>query len=98
MSDALEIVEGCWIGTELARELGLNSRFFSRFRHRTPQSLNHEVQIHSTGGLVLVRIPNDISKMIRSKEYVVSRVEDDDISQYNKVFNLTSDTKIGFWK
>ena len=75
-TDMLDMINGCWIGSDLSRRLGLNSRFFSRFTHRKPKSLNNDISIQSTGGLVLVRIPADVSKLLRDESYVVSKIED----------------------
>ncbi|MFT7880893.1 MAG: hypothetical protein ABXS91_10925, partial [Sulfurimonas sp.] len=92
------IVENCWIGTELARKLGVENRFFSRFASSRPKSLNDQVEIYSTGGLVLVKIPTDVSEKIRSGEYVINRIAAGDDAKYDFVFGITCETRIGFWR
>ncbi len=97
-TDMIDMINGCWIGSDLARRLGLNSRFFSRFTHRKPKSLHDGISIQSTGGLVLVRIPLEISKLLDDSRYVVSKIEHGDDTAFDHTFNITDDTKIGFWK
>ncbi len=93
-----EMISQCWIGTELARALGLNSRYFSRLNTEKPASLNKEIAIQSTAGLVLVRIPEAANKILQSREYIASKITSDDTSEFEYVFNITADVKIGFWK
>ena len=97
-NSVIEMVNSCWIGTELARKLGLNSRFFSRFTKNRPKSLHDGILIQSTSGLILVRIPEDVSSLLRDGTYVVSKIEDGNESIFDYVFQITADTKIGFWK
>ncbi len=96
--DVIDIINGCWVGSDLARRLGLNSRFFSRFTHRKPKSLNRGIDIQSAGGLVLVRIPTEISQLLREDDHVVAKIEDGDETVFDHVFQITADTKIGFWQ
>lgn len=98
VSKMLDSINECWIGTELARELGLNSRFFSRLHREKPKSLSHGIEIRSTGGLVLVRVPSNISNIIRSKSYTAVKIESGDDTRYDHVFEITTETKVGFWK
>ena len=96
--EILDTINGCWIGSDLARRLGLNSRFFSRFTQHKPKSLNDDISIQSTGGLVLVRIPVEISRLLNDNDYIITKIEDGDTTAYDHVFNITAGTKIGFWK
>lgn len=98
MNTDIDMINQCWIGTELARELGLNSRFFARLHRERPKSLTNGVEIHSTGGLVLVRIPSNISNMIRLGNHTAVKIEVDDDTEYDFVFQITAETKIGFWR
>ncbi|UFH59823.1 hypothetical protein [Sulfurovum mangrovi] len=98
VNSMMDMINQCWIGTELARELGLNSRFFARLHREKPKSLAHGIEIHSTGGLVLVRIPSEISNMIRSKAYTAVKIVSDDDTKYDHVFEITTETKVGFWR
>ena len=98
VNSVIDMINECWIGTELARELGLNSRFFSRLHREKPKSLTNGVEIRSTGGLVLVRVPSEVNKFIRSNDYTAVRVDGDDDIEYDFMFQITAETKIGFWK
>lgn len=95
MDETLQMIESCWIGTELARKLGLNSRFFSRNRKNPPKSLHKEVQVHNAGGLTLVRVPAIVGEKLRAG-YTCHIVTDD--TRYDYIFKLTDSTSIGFWK
>ena len=97
-NDALETINGCWIGFILAEKLGLNSRFFSRLTKDKPISLNKEIFIWSSGGLVLVRIPTEVSRLLRDSSYIATKIDDNDKTIYDHVFKITAGTKIGFWK
>lgn len=94
----IENIHSCWIGSELARRLGLNSRFFSRMTRNKPKSLSRDIYIQSTGGIVLVKIPNNISKMLRDGDYVAKKVEDENDDMFDYIFAITAETKIGLWK
>ena len=96
--DTLNMIQNCWIATQLARELGLERRYFSRFSSSRAKSLSTDIKIQSTGGLVLVQIPSHVTEMINSKSYVISKIDKEDESKYSFVFQITSDTKIGFWR
>lgn len=98
VNSVIDMINQCWIGTELARELGLNSRFFSRLHREKPKSLTNGIEIRSTGGLVLVRVPSEVNKLILSKDYTAVRLDVDDDAEYDFVFQITAETKIGFWK
>lgn len=98
MNNVMDMINQCWIGADLARQLGLNSRFFSRLHREKPKSLASDVEINSTGGLVLVRIPDHISNAVRSEQYTIVRIESGDDTKFDFVFEITAETKIGFWK
>ena len=87
-----------WIGTHLSRAFGLNSRFFSRLNKERPVSLNKEILIELRGGIVIVRIPKEFDNMLRAKGYVTTLVENGEEYLYDKILNITAETRIGFWR
>lgn len=94
----IEMVESCWIGTELARKLGLKSNFFSRFAHTKPKGLNPGIEIQKSAGLILVRVPVYVNRMLRDESYVAVKIDGDDDSVYDHVLQITAKTSVGFWK
>ena len=87
-----------WIGTTLSRKLGLDIKFFSRFNSSEPNSLNNDISIEVEGGITWVTIPEDISRIINNAQYIPFKIEHNDASEYDYIFNITSRTNIGFWK
>jgi len=97
MSEVIVMQDGFMIGTWLARYFGLDSRYFSKLNSRKSITLNHLVEVKSFEGIVFVSIPKDIQQHIR-EGYMAGKIESgDDLSEYDHVFDLTNQTKIGFW-
>lgn len=97
MSEVIVMQDGFMIGTWLARYFGLGSRYFSQLSRRNSTTLNSQVQVKRFEGIVFVSIPKEIQQHIKDG-YTACKLETDDKeSIYDHVFELTKDTKIGFW-
>ncbi|MDD5359478.1 MAG: hypothetical protein PHI02_04330 [Sulfurovaceae bacterium] len=90
--------DGYFLGTWLARFLGLNDTYFSKaYRHNIP-TLLQDVKIEKFSGIIFVKPPQDVHRLIEQNYIAVKIMPGDDINQYDYILNLTKDTKIGFWK
>jgi hypothetical protein len=86
------------LGTWLASKLGLNSRYFTNIYNSGRLTLDGSVKIKKFGGLIFVSVPPELKKYLDG-EYISTKISaDDDIAEYEYIFNLTKDTKIGFWR
>lgn len=96
-NEVVVIQDGYMIGTWLARFFGLGSRYFSQISRRNCSTLNSQVEVKRFEGIVFVSVPKEIRQHIIDG-YTACKIEpDDDMDIYNHVFELTKDTKIGFW-
>ncbi len=97
--DVIDMINASFIGSDLAKKIGLSSRFFSYIKRDKIKSLNNEIIIWLSGGLVMVRVPIHISKMIHDEDYIKFKImEDKDALLCDHVFKITKGTKIGFYK
>jgi len=98
MNEVIVIQDGFMIGTWLARYFGLGSRYFSQISRRNCSTLNDQVEVKRIEGIVFVSVPKEIRQHINDG-YTACKIEaGDDTDMYNHIFELTRDTKIGFWK
>ena len=89
--------DGHFLGTWLANKLGLHRAYFSKLR-TSNHIMNKDVKIEKFSGIVFVCVPDDIKHYIKNG-YIANKIEpDDDVSQYDYIFELTKDARVGFWK
>jgi len=86
-----------YIGTWLARYFGLDSRYFAKMNTRRNTTVYEGVETKKIDRVVIVYMPCHIAHYI-SQGFVACRVEDGDDIDFEYVFPLTKDTRIGFWK
>ncbi len=96
--DIINTINGCWIGSDLARRVGLHRSYFSEVNRRRNKTLNPEIIINVVSGLTLVRVPDKFNSILRDDEYTATKVENGDTGLFDHVLKITSDTSIGFWK
>lgn len=93
-----DMVQECWIGTDLARRLGLKSNFFAQAHRDERITLKSGVTTKKMAGLVMVRLGSSDTKIIRDESYVAVKIESDDTYEYDHVLKLTNKTSIGFYR
>ena len=88
------MLNGSLVANALAEYLGLDNRYFSRVRE---ESLTDGVKLYKFKRVILVKLPKEVYELLKTHTAVVL-TENDSEDDYDYVFNLTSKTKIGFWK
>ena len=87
------------LGTWLAAKLNLNSRYFSNIFNSDRTTLNSMVEVKKLGGLIFVSIPIEAKVYIDDSSYVPTKLShDDEDDNFDYIFYITKDTRIGFWK
>ena len=84
-----------WLAPSLCKRLCLHPQFFNAL-HR--QGYKSNVKISKTGGIYIVELPEEVQKLI-NENYVSVKMNNNDIdSDFDYVFNITDNTRIGFYK
>jgi len=91
-------IGACWIGTDLARRLGLSISFFSQAHRDDRVSLQPGIETKKIAGLVMVRLPEYDSKIVRDEAYTAVKIEPGDDYAYDYVLKLTNKTSVGFYR
>jgi len=90
------------LGTWLAKELALNPRYFSKIYARAQKgntTLSRGVEIKKQAGMIFVALPPHVVAMINDPAYTAAQIQpEDEERDYDHVFQLTRDVRIGFWK
>lgn len=98
MSESVLLHDGYFLGTWLADKFGLNTSYFSHAKLYERTTLNAGFDIQKFCGIVFVSVPDDVKKYIRQGYISTKIMQEDDLNDYEYVFELTKNTKIGFWK
>ena len=89
------ITKSIWIAPALCKRLSLHPQFFNAL-HR--QGYKANAKITKTGGIYIVEIPKEVQKFI-NENYVSVKMNNNDIDDdFDYVFSITDNTKIGFYK
>lgn len=89
------IAGSIWVAPALCKRLSLHPQYFNAL-HR--QNCKSNVKISKTGGIYIVEIPAEIQKLI-NENYVAVKMNNSEVeSDFDYVFNITVNTKIGFYK
>ncbi len=86
------------IGTWVARYFGLGSRYFSQISRRSNSTLDSDIEIKKFEGTLFVAIPAEVRQYIKDGFIAFKIEEEKDMLMCEYIFELTRDTRIGFYK